>query len=48
MIGPAARLGRALRRWGWGGLVAASLGVLELDNATLGLRLGLTTERVKG
>ncbi len=37
MIGRAAGLGRALHLWGWGGLVAASLGVLELDNATHGL-----------
>jgi signal transduction histidine kinase len=38
MSGRATRLGRAFHRWGWGVLVAASLGVLELDNASLGLR----------
>jgi len=38
MIGRAARPGHAWHRWGWGGLIAASLGVLELDNATPGLR----------
>ena len=38
MIGRAARQRRALHRWGRAGLIAASLGVLELDNAMLGLR----------